>query len=846
MQDRVKEIIGITFLFLLISCSNVFGYTGSGTKNNPYVVSAESGLREILTELPKKSSWVYISVDSTIVITKNINVSGGKYRIYAEGATRTIRRTSDMGEPINNQEGPQYCMKLTNNAEVTIGYSASTYTLKLGGNRGYFTDKYCSGWFNVTKGSKLTIGVNGHLTNSLNNEYEDYGSVIKNLGTVVVNGEISNCQSTNGGAISVNGGKLEINSSAKIHGCNSKSEGGAIFVNNAGTLVMNGGEIYDCASIEEGGGIFIGTKSTGKILAGKIYNNVADATAGGVFSGYGATLYIGSTSSEGPHIYNNKAAGSGGGVRCNGGITDNAGGTAYFYSGLIEKNTSGGVGGGIVCGAPGSNNTSKLIIKNMQVSENVSGNAGGGIWIPQSATGTNSDDVIIENSSFISNTSKTQGGGLTIHCKATLTNMNINYNYAEGNGGGIYIGEKAIVHYKGEKIIENTASIYGNGIYVKGQFQISNKGQVSATNDVYLAKGTYIEVKSAIIGDTFLNAVIKSAVTTNGTKLVKVNYLDADSESELYNLGNAQVEYSDDKVEKRYSCNNLSSSQLLRAGKYIEGIGSEWIVISQKYQVSYNKNITKNVENMPNNQKKFWNEKIVISNYIPILNGYEINTDTHWNYLSNGTGQVVKPGSEYNTNSNRILYAQWIQIKIQELFITATDRYFVVGQNVTLTPKELLKKVIVEDDLKTGADYKVYITDILEGEENIIASGEELKSQEYINTSEEKHYILKLKTQDDSGEVSAVEDMNIYIMKNNFSENIVRFISLDFVYTLNKKSKWNNEFKNILLNSLNNTSNSNNLKITLSQEKITKIKNTLKNNNYVIKNRMNAELAESW
>lgn len=846
MRDKIFRFLGLIFLYILIGCSNVFAYTGNGTQSNPYVVSAESGLREILTELPKKSSWVYIAINDTITITKNITVSGGKYRIYAKGADRTIKRSSNMSATINNKNDPQYCMRINNSAEVVMGYNASNYILRLGGNKGYFTNNPCSGWFNIVNGSKLTIGVNGHLTNSLNNEYEDAGSVIQNAGTLVVNGEISNCQSENGGAVSVNGGSIEINSTANIHDCRSTTEGGAIFVNNAGTLAMNGGKIYNCTSIEEGGGIFLGAKCTGKILNGNIYNNVADATGGGVFSGYGAILYIGETNSSGPHIYGNTAGGSGGGVRCNGGLTENAGGTTYFYSGTIERNSSGNVGGGIACGVPGSNNTSKLIIKNIQVSQNTSTNAGGGIWLPQEALGTSSQDVKIEDCYFLGNVSNTQGGGATIHCKATLSNVNINYNEAKGNGGGIYIGENAIVHYKGEKIVENTASGYGNGIYVKGQFQISNKGIVSATNDVYLTKETYIEVKTKISGDTFLNAVIRSAVTTNGTKLVKVNYSGADSETELYSLGNAQVEYNNGEINKRYRCNNLQTNQLLRAGKYAEGIGNEWIIISQEYTVTYNKNIAKNVENMPIAQRKYWNEKIKISDNVVSLSGYKIDEEKYWNYSTAGTGTVVKPGSEYNVNGNRVLYAQWIQIKIQELFITGTDRYYVVGQDITLTPKELLKKVTVEDDLKTGAKYDVFVVDILDDNRNVVASSDNLQTDKYIDTSDEKHYILKIKTKNETGDVTDEEYINVYIMQNDFNENIVRFISIDFVDTLNKKSKWNNSLKNVLLNSLNNASNSGNLKILLSKEKIKNVRDSLKDNNYFITNKMNKELSESW
>ncbi len=846
MRDKIIIIFSVICFFMLAKSIDIYAYTGNGTKSNPYVVTAESGLREILTELPKKTSWVYIAIDDLITISKNITISGGKYRIYAKDANRTIKRSTNVNAIINNKDDPQFCFRLNNNAEVIMGFSTTDYKLTLNGSKSSFVNNPSSGWFNVSGGSKLTLGQDGKIINSINNEYENTGSIIESSGILVINGEINNCESINGGAISADGGNVEINTTAKIYNCNSKTEGGALFINGSVTLVMNGGAIYNCKALEEGGAIFLGYKSVGKIINGNIYNNKSGGTGGGIFSGYGATLYIGKESSEGPQISENIAEGSGGGVRCNGGIGDTAGGIAYFYSGTIKNNISYGVGGGISCGVAGDKCFSKIILKNMDVLGNSSSSTGGGVWLPNKATGVNSTDVKIENCYIYENKSNTQGGGITIHCSATINDSYIQKNEAIGNGGGIYIGENALVHYKGQRISENVAGDYGNGVYVKGLFQISDKGVINSNNDVYLTKGTYIETKSNIEGDTYLNAVIRSAVISNGTKLVKVNYSGADSESELYNIGNAADEYADKQVEKRYKCNNKSSKQLLRPGKYIENIGNEWIVISEEYKITYNKNTTQKVENLPNIQKKYWNEDIEISNKMVTLSGYKINEDKHWNYLSDGSGATIKPGSKYKLNGNKILYAQWIQIVIQKLYLTTTDRYYVVGQKVALTPEELLKKVMVNDDLSTGREYDVIIVEIKDKEGNTLISGNAIESEKYIDTSEEAHYILKIKTSDETGKITDEEYVNVYIMERGASGNVVRFISKKFLYTLNQKSKWNNRLKNILLSSINNISSSDNIKIKLSKDKIRKIKESVINNNYIITNAMNKTLLESW
>ena len=65
-------------------------------------------------------------------------------------------------------------------------------------------------------------------------------------------------------------------------------------------------------------------------------------------------------------------------------------------------------------------------------------------------------------------------------------------------------------------------------------------------------------------------------------------------------------------------------------------------------------------------------------------------------------------------NGNQILYAQWEKEKIINLFINATDRYYVVNQNIKLDMNELVKKVKVTDDTYSNKKYPIYIKNIID------------------------------------------------------------------------------------------------------------------------------------
>lgn len=832
MQGRIKYLVVLGFFCMICFCNKsvVQGYTGNGSKDKPYIVTKESEIREILTT-KGKSSWKYIAVNNTIVIKKTITISNGKFRLYAKGTERMIKRSGEISDPVNNNGAPKYCMIVNGSGNVTFGYQGgSNYQLKLGGNKSKFTgNKKSSGFLYVGEGGTATIDEKAVLTNVRNNKSDQGGTAVFSIGNLIVNGEISNCEGTDGGAVGIKRGNLIINNTAHIHDCSSATEGGGIFGIEGCNIEMTGGIIRSCSAKEEGGGIFVSGKSTCQIASGDIINNSSGLTGGGVFSGGGAVITIGKTDGSGPNIGSNHAGTIGGGIRCNGGSGINSGGTSYFYGGRISDNTAERNTGGLSCGPAGDKFASKIYVKNMNIENNVGKNGIGGMRIPASATGTNSKEVSIINCRIQANKTQENSGGLQIDGSVIVENSVFDRNYSKKNGGGIYINNGTLLIISGT-VSGNSSDENGDGIYVKGIFKIGSNVHIDDKNEVYLTRGTYIDVLERISKTWGVIAKINSEVNANGTRLVKVSYGGAKASEELY--------HTDGKNNKRYQCISISEPKLLRPSDNVNGYEDIWIIISEKYKIEYDKNTTDVVKNMPQKQEKYWNENIVLSKNQIMREGYILEEEKHWNTKRDESGSVYFPGSVYKENVSIILYARWKQIMIKEIYINATDRYYVIHQKVLLDSKELLKKVTTDDDLHTGNSYKLRVTKIDKIDHSNIVRGSNIITENYINTNVANRYILTIETEDEISKVKASTKMYVHVVNKNLSDGQVRFISYDYLYTLDNMSKWSNRLKSKLVNSLKKKDNSL-YRIHMSVDDIKEIKNNIKMNNYKINNIMN-------
>lgn len=842
MQDRVKVLLMLTSMMVLFMSCNIYGYTGKGTKANPYIVSTETELRGALTEHQDKTSWIYIAVDDTIAITKTIEVEKGKYRIYASKGNQTIRRTTKLDAKVNDSQNPKYCMRIIGDTQIVFGYNASNYTLILNGSSSSFNStRRCSGWLYVQTGATCTIDVNCHMKNVINNKFDQDGAPLTSRGDVVINGEISECIGMNGGAVKSVDGTVKINSSAKIHNCTSLTEGGAMYASIGGSIIMSGGQIYNCTASEEGGAIFVKGTAECKITGGYIRYNKSGASAGGIFSGYGAVLTIGTASGNGPEISYNTATGSGGGIRCNGGSSETAGGTTYIYGGNIHHNNSGKLGGGIACGEPGNEGKSRLIIKNAVINNNTSSSDGGGIWLPIKGNGIDTNYIILDNCKIKNNSSSRNGGAIMLRGVISASNNEVSDNTAQNKGGAVCIDSEGSLTLSGGSITRNKATVQGSGIFVKGKFKILSNACVDTNNIVYLSLNTYIDVIGKLNKTNGYIAQIDSEEKTNGTILVKADYSGTSASKELYYSGTADDEYEGKTVVKKYLYYGLEKNRSLRPSEKVNGYNHNYIILSEKYSISYDKNTTDDVEQMPKSQVKFWEENIIISNNNIIRQGYGIDDGKHWNLKKDGSGVSVKPGSEYTLNENSVLYAQWLY-----WMITAKDRFYVVGQNIVLDKKEILKKVSIENDKNSDVSYTFHVKQINKSDGSELAKGSDIATDDYMNTLEQNHYIVTFGVNSDKSSSTIISTMNVYIMEVPIVKNYIRFISLRYIDTLQKDSRWSIGLKEKLVESLEKKEGQSTYKINISNGQLREIKNNMRDSGYKITREMNKKLSESW
>lgn len=832
MQGKIKYFV-MPVLVCMICFGHlhiVQGYTGTGSSSKPYIVTNEADIRQVLTT-KGTNSWKYIAVNNNITLKKSIVVSKGKFRIYAKGEERRLMRSGTMTDPINGNGDPKFCIVVNGSANVVFGYKdGSNQKLRLGGNKGNFTgSKKSSGFVYVGSDATVTIDKNALLTNVKNNKNSEGGTAIFSMGNLTINGEISNCEGTDGGAIGLKGGKVLVNSTAFIHHCSSATEGGGIFGIIDCNIEMSGGTISNCTAKEEGGGIFVGGESVCKISAGTISNNSSGLSGGGIFTGMGAASTLGKSDGTGPLISNNKADTYGGGVRCNGGTNSNKGGSTYFYGGTVSGNYAGKSGGGISFGPKGNKFASKIYLKSMQIINNSSKEGIGGVHIPDGTEGAGSPDIFITNCAFCNNKTEGYCGGLMTDGVVVATNCTFTGNESKKNGGAIFINS-GILQLSSSDVRSNTSSTKGSGVYAAGILRVRDTSYVDDNNEVYLTKGVYIEVIGRLSKTSGLIAKINSEVNTNGTKLVRAGYSGSTATGELY--------YSDAKKSERYRCISMSNKQLLRPSENVNGYEKVWIIISEKYNVQYQKNTTDKVENMPNSQDKYWNEDITLSKNQITTGGYVLEEKKHWNSKADGSGSVYAPGAAYRDNSNLVLYGIWKRIGIKEIYINTVNRYYVLNQKIVLDRNEILKKVTTDDDLHTGKKYELKVTEIDKINHSNIAKGDNIATEEYMNTGEVNQYIITVEATDEESKVKTSANMYVYVLSTDLSNGQVRFISYEYINTLDNTSKWNKGLKYELITSLREKENSV-YNINISNAEINEMKSDIKKNNYKINNQMN-------
>lgn len=375
----------------------------------------------------------------------------------------------------------------------------------------------------------------------------------------------------------------------------------------------------------DGNGVWNETGTTNIYEGAQIFNNLSHGIATlGTVNLYGGEIY--------QNIYDGIMVSkeinvSGGSVRDNGGcgILIGEGGCTLTMSGSqIYRNAKG-------IGAYGD---AVMNISGGEIYENYEY----GIWTQRNYQEI-SGDVSVHNN---------YGTGVALESgELRISGGNIYSNSSDGNGGGIRVSEGKLI-LSGGKISGNSAR-NGAGVYFSGaEFTMRASAGVDLGNDVYLAKNTYITV------DGSLQATKAARLTFedywNGRKAIKVGF--GERKGSLL-------------LQKFTMTSN--GSYCLRPGDYqadAAGTGKDLIVLSTGYPVLFNKNITGNVQNMPETAFKYWYEGLQVPASVPSLGKI---TFKGWSENAESQTAQYRPGDKIPPSQNRemTLYALWgPQIKV--------------------------------------------------------------------------------------------------------------------------------------------------------------------------------------
>lgn len=386
------------------------------------------------------------------------------------------------------------------------------------------------------------------------------------------------------------------------YGATINLKSGIRVTNAAGNGVWNDSgitNVYDNAKIYNNGSHGIATLNTINVYGGEIYGNAYDGIrAHKVINLSGGSIYDNGECGVHPGDSACKLTMTGGSSfrNRNGVGTFAAESSIYIQGGDIYENTH--------CGVlfPG-----KLLKVSGKAS--IRNNRGSGIMM-------SGGEAYIEGGSIRSNISPGNGGGICV------------------NGGKLSLS--------GGAIVENSAK-QGNGVYFNGtQFEMGGAGTVDQGNDVYLQKNKYITVTNALLSP--IAAKLTFADYWNGRKA-------------------ATVTFGEQRGSLQYEKFQMTAKDTfcLRPGDYQDkalGVSKEDIVLSTRYQVSYEKNINREVTNMPSNTAKFWNEKLSLSGKVPIAGNIRF-----FGWSENWENQIAQyqPNVELPPTQNRniTLYALW-------------------------------------------------------------------------------------------------------------------------------------------------------------------------------------------
>lgn len=629
--------------------------------------------------------------------------------------------------------------------------------------------------------------------------------IVKEEGTLVVKGnaEVKNNVTDDrlgiGGAV-YNRGYFYLKESAEIKGNETKqAAGGAI--HNEGELYIQGGSVTNNTSSGvkkdgeclSGGGII--NSGLVEMSGGSITNNTSTTTAGGIFNGDGSIMEM-----SGGTISNNEAEIHGGGVEvCSayfvlsgGKITGNrAGEGGGIHLTISETNTQtscmemngGEISGNEAVGRDGqygsaggvfANKGSYIEFNNGTIKNNTALKYAGGLYVGLDSHGKIKDGVTING-----NISGTCGGGIMVREDANLEiyGAKIVNNQAESGGG---IGNKGILYTNGIILSGNQAT-KGRGIYQKNALEIEGEMRMPSDNDIYLVKGCTVSMHGKI-------------TTPQGAICLT---------PENYFLGRVCVETQEanllgSQAMKYFSLAEKSPYLLRPADALCEeaGVGSEYIILSRGYAITYQKNSDRNVTNMPQSSTAYWKEPYTLSPNIPNNQGHVF---LGWNTKANGSGTGFQPNAKLDcVVSAFTFYALW---KNEPPVMNVTDTYAVEDEIDSRVTKAFLLAAANATDEEDGS---------LTGKIEVLDYDSLMQSMKTTYTQEEKQMLCRkfevsYKVEDSGGKsAERISTLTIFLIEEEKIKQPVklRFISEKYIDTIRQDSVWNNDKKKEYLRKL--------------------------------------------
>lgn len=440
---------------------------GPGTQKHPY-----DTIKNACKEITDSSVEYTIYVDGTITgaqeIPSSVDVVGSSDPVAVSAASITIQ-----GAPGADGKNTVGVLNGSNcNDHVLALYASADTTIK---------DLKIAGAI-ITGTADTRRG--GGIYSATNN------TVTLSSGTLVT----GNQTKAGGGGVYKTLGKLVIEAGAEISGNNvtgNEKNGGGVYLSGA-NLEMTGGKICENYSSYnnggKGGGIYFDADTasvTAKISGGEIGSNSA-CFGGGLY------IYKGTLEMTGGTITKNSAVPK---------DSDSSGGNG---GGLMNAAAACYISGSAKIG--GVSETSPACPQNADQAITAGGNAakgqfgggihssGGSLWIGYKlVNGSPVAAGFDQGCGVIGNYSAKWGGGIEIYGPVNMKAGLVQYNYADTEGGGVYVDEEKSFNMTGGSIVNNAA---GNG----GALYAVSRSVCSLGGDAYIPGGA--DEKN----DVFLNA----------------------------------------------------------------------------------------------------------------------------------------------------------------------------------------------------------------------------------------------------------------------------------------------------------------------------------------------------